>query len=34
MVVAGGPTKRGMTNFDFHAIVRIGGHESVMRELR
>ena len=24
----------GMTHFDFHAIVRIGGHESVMRELR
>ena len=24
----------GMTHFDFHAIVRVGGHESVMRELR
>ncbi|KAL5530111.1 SYJ1 [Sanghuangporus sanghuang] len=24
----------GMTHFDFHAVVRIGGHESVMRELR
>ena len=26
--------KIGITHFDFHAIVRIGGHESVMRELR
>lgn len=24
----------GITHFDFHAVVRIGGHESVMRELR
>lgn len=24
----------GMTPFDFHAVVRIGGHESVMHELR
>ena len=24
----------GITNFDFHAVVRIGGHDSVMRELR
>ncbi|THH12240.1 hypothetical protein EW145_g127 [Phellinidium pouzarii] len=24
----------GITHFDFHAVVRIGGHESVLRELR
>ena len=24
----------GITDFDFHTVVRLGGHESVMRELR